>query len=81
MDDRGILGQINALVAEEHDLRARRAAGAIDPEAELARLAEVEASLDQCWDLLRRRDALRSAGGDPGTASPAPISQVESYVQ
>jgi hypothetical protein len=81
MDDKGIFAQINALVAEEHDLRSKRAAGAIDPEEELSRLRHVEASLDQCWDLLRRRDALRAVGNNPDDARPAPISQVEGYVQ
>ncbi|ADP82647.1 DUF2630 family protein [Pseudofrankia inefficax] len=81
MDDKAIFTQINALVAEEHDLRAKRAAGAIDPDEELARLRHVEASLDQCWDLLRRRDALRAAGRDPVEAKPASLTQVEGYVQ
>lgn len=81
MDDKGIFTQINALVAEEHDLRSRRASGEIDPEEELARLRHVEASLDQCWDLLRRRDALRTAGQNPVDAKPAPIAQVEGYIQ
>jgi hypothetical protein len=81
MDDNGILTQINALVAEEHDLRSKRAAGSIDPEEELSRLRQVEASLDQCWDLLRRREALRSVGQNPDDAKAAPISQVEGYVQ
>jgi hypothetical protein len=81
MDEKGILTQINALVAEEHDLRARRANGQVDPEAELARLRHVEASLDQCWDLLRRRAALRESGGDPDDAKAAPVAQVEGYIQ
>jgi Protein of unknown function (DUF2630) len=81
MDDKGIFGQINALVAEEHDLRSKRAANAIDPDEELARLQHVETSLDQCWDLLRRRQALRTAGQNPDDAKAAPLTQVEGYVQ
>ncbi|MBL7501741.1 DUF2630 family protein [Frankia sp. CNm7] len=81
MDEKGVFSQINALVAEERELRARRAGGQIEPEAELERLRQVEVSLDQCWDLLRRRDALRRVGRDPDEARPAPINQVEGYVQ
>jgi len=81
MDEKGIFTQINALVAEEHELRAKRAAGQVEPETELERLRHVEESLDQCWDLLRRRDALRRAGRDPDEATAAPVSQVEGYVQ
>ena len=32
------------------------------------RLRELKVSLDQCWDLLRQRHALREAGGDPDAA-------------
>ncbi|MBX6388215.1 MAG: DUF2630 family protein [Frankia sp.] len=81
MTDRDILEQIGALVAEERELRARRAAGAIEADAELARLRQLEEALDQCWDLLRRRNARREAGGDPDEARPASVSQVENYLQ
>jgi len=48
MQDNDILGNIHALVEEEHRLRDGEA---VDP----ARLREVEEQLDQCWDLLRQR--------------------------
>jgi hypothetical protein len=81
MNEKQIFSQIDALVTEEHGLRARRASGAIDPEVELARLRHVEESLDQCWDLLRRRAALRESGGNPDGATSSSVNRVEGYLQ
>lgn len=81
MDDKQIIKTIHALVDEEHHLRARRVAGQVDSEEELTRLRDLEESLDQCWDLLRRRRAAREAGGDPDQVKPQPRSQVEGYLQ
>jgi hypothetical protein len=81
MDDGQILQRIDALVAEEHELRSRRLAGEVDPDTEHARLRELETTLDQCWDLLRRRRAQRDAGGDPDLAEAADVGQVEGYLQ
>jgi hypothetical protein len=81
MDDGQILERIDALVAEEHDLRSRRMAGEIDPDTESERLRMLEVTLDQCWDLLRRRRARRDAGGDPDAAEAADVGQVEGYLQ
>lgn len=81
MDDRQILTRIHELVDEEHELRERRASGALSGEDEQTRLRQLEESLDQCWDLLRRRRARREAGEDPNAASPRPVSEVENYLQ
>ena len=81
MDDGQILQRIDSLVAEEHDLRSRRLAGEVDSDTERERLRALEATLDQCWDLLRRRRAQRDAGGDPDLAEPADAGQVEGYLQ
>ena len=64
MDDAQIHGSIERLVAEEHELWEREAAGNA-ADADRKRLEEVKVSLDQCWDLLRQRRALREAGKDP----------------
>jgi hypothetical protein len=40
----------------------------------------VEAALDQCWDLLRQRRALRETGGDPAAASIRPAEEVTRYL-
>jgi Protein of unknown function (DUF2630) len=81
MDDGQILHRIDELVAEEHGLRSRRLAGEVDSDTERQRLSELEVTLDQCWDLLRRRRAQRDAGGDPDSAEAADVRQVEGYLQ
>jgi len=81
VDDKDILRQIAGLVDEEHRLRERRQNGELTTEEEAARLRELEESLDQCWDLLRRRRAARKVGSDPDEVSPQPKAQVESYLQ
>lgn len=77
--DSGIHHQIADLVSREHALREQVASGAIDRESEHAQLKELEEALDQAWDLLRQRDALRAVGRDPGTATVRPAQQVENY--
>jgi hypothetical protein len=78
MDD-DIEVRINQLVDEEHALH-RRPPGAISDE-ERDRLAALEVSLDQCWDLLRQRRARRNTGGDPDDAAVRPAEVVEHYRQ
>ena len=59
--DEPIHETIEQLVAEEHELWQREAAGEAT-DADRARLESIKISLDQCWDLLRRRRALRDRG-------------------
>jgi len=80
MDDSQIHAGIERLVAEEHELWEREGAGEA-VEEDRARLRELKVSLDQCWDLLRQRNALREAGLDPDAASPRPSDVVEGYQQ
>lgn len=80
MDDPQIHGTIEQLVAEEHELWERESAG-VGSEDDRRRLQELKVSLDQCWDLLRQRRALREAGFDPDTATARDPSVVESYEQ
>jgi hypothetical protein len=79
MSDPAIHHQITELVEREHQLRAALAEGGSDADREALR--HVEESLDQCWDLLRQRDARRDAGSDPDEAKPRPIPEVEGYLQ
>jgi hypothetical protein len=79
-DDRSIFSRIDALVAEEHELRAKMASGEISRDAERDRLAELEADLDQCWDLLRQRRAKREFGQNPDDAQVRSESTVEGYL-
>jgi Protein of unknown function (DUF2630) len=80
MDDPQIHGTIEQLVAEEHELWERESAGNTS-EADRQRLQQLKVSLDQCWDLLRQRRALREAGRDPHAADARRPEVVESYEQ
>ena len=80
MDDPQVHGTIEQLVAEEHELWERESAGKAS-EADRRRLQDVKVSLDQCWDLLRQRRALREAGRDPETADVRRPEVVERYEQ
>ena len=80
MDDPQIHGTIEQLVAEEHELWERESAGEAT-EADRQRLQAVKVSLDQCWDLLRQRRALRGAGRDPDAADVRQPEVVERYEQ
>ena len=80
MDDDQIHERIEKLVNEEHELWEREAAGNAD-DATRQRLAEVKVSLDQTWDLLRQREALRNAHMDPDVAVERDPSVVENYRQ
>lgn len=77
--DEEIHAQISDLVAQERELRAQLQAGEIDRADEQALLRDLEVQIDQCWDLLRQRQALRDSGGDPAAAAVRPASEVEGY--
>ena len=76
MSDADIRRTISDLVTEEHRLRSDQ----VD-EDKRERLAQIEESLDQCWDLLRQRQALRDSGADPEQAHERPVGEVEGYLQ
>jgi hypothetical protein len=78
--DEDTLARINELVAEENELRARLQHKDISESEEHQRLRTIEIALDQCWDLLRQRRALRETGGDPRDASVRPADEVEKYL-
>ncbi|WP_427893241.1 DUF2630 family protein [Kribbella sp. GL6] len=79
-DDKGIFSRIDALVAEEHELRTKHAAGQIDNTDEQSRLKALEVELDQCWDLLRQRRAKREFGENPDDAQARSTDTVEGYL-
>lgn len=78
--DSETLAHIRDLVAEEKTLRAHVQHREISESEEHDRLRKVEIELDQCWDLLRQRRALRETGGDPREASVRPAGEVEGYL-
>ncbi|MEM6106012.1 DUF2630 family protein [Mycobacterium sp. 050272] len=78
--DNETLAHIRNLVDEEKDLRAQLQHRDISESEEHERLRRVEVELDQCWDLLRQRRALRETGGDPREAAVRPADQVEGYL-
>jgi hypothetical protein len=80
MDDAAIHARIEQLVAEEHELWQRESAGDMD-DATRQRLRDLQVQLDQTWDLLRQRKALRSAHLDPDVAVERDPSTVENYRQ
>jgi hypothetical protein len=80
MDDAQVHTSIESLVAEEHELWEREGAG-VATDDDRRRLESIKVSLDQCWDLLRQRRALREAGGDPNRADVRPGEVVERYEQ
>jgi hypothetical protein len=45
------------------------------------KLNALKVELDQCWDLLRQRRALREFGEDPNKAKVRPKNIVENYEQ
>jgi hypothetical protein len=84
MSDESISARIERLVDEEHALRDREQQDSADTDAlddDRARLSDVEVELDRCWDLLRQRRALRSAGADPDDAEVRDAGTVEGYQQ
>lgn len=72
--------QIASLVEEEHELRQRLSDGEISREEEHERLADLEVRLDQCWDLLRQRDAKRQYHENPDDAKVRDENVVEHYL-
>ncbi len=80
VEDVEIRHRISELVDLERSLREQLSAGEISTDEEHARLGRLERELDQCWDLLRQRQALRDAGQDPSRAAPRPEKTVEGYL-
>lgn len=77
VEDQPVLTHIQHLVAEEHRLYEQ----GVLPKADRKRLAQIQVELDQCWDLLRQRRALRDVGLDPDEAEVRPPQVVENYEQ
>jgi hypothetical protein len=73
---------IERLVAREHELREHAEEGGRGlTDEEEQELEALQLKLDQLWDLLRQRRALREAGRNPDEASVRDEGTVEHYEQ
>jgi Protein of unknown function (DUF2630) len=81
MADEAVHERIEQLVAEEHELFQRAEGGSGLSEEEHRRLETIRVGLDQCWDLLRQRRALREAGLSTEAARVRDPDVVEGYEQ
>ena len=75
--DQSLLNHIDSLVKEEESLYAKGQLSLDDQ----TRLSALKVQLDQYWDLLRQRRALREFGEDPEKAKVRPAKIVENYEQ
>lgn len=80
MGDEDILRQIGRLADEERELEATHVGEGLSDD-DRDRLRTVQVSLDQCWDLLRQREARRNAGQNPDGAQVRSEGVVEGYQQ
>ena len=80
MTDDEIAQRISRLVDEEHRLHNENIGRGLSVE-EARRLEAVQVQLDQCWDLLRQRRALREMGENPDEADVRDGRTVEGYLQ
>jgi hypothetical protein len=77
MDDRRILNHIEEMIAAEQKLYGQSHL----TESEKLELEAIQIELDQYWDLLRQRRALRDAGKNPEKAHLRGPDIVENYEQ
>ena len=77
MEDNQVLAHIKKLSAEEDRLYAKENL----TDEEVKNLHKMNVELDQYWDLLRQRRALRGAGRNPENAHVRPSDIVENYEQ
>jgi Protein of unknown function (DUF2630) len=73
-----VADNIDELAREEHELFERESHGTAT-HADRDRLRRIQIMLDQCWDLLRQRQARRTAGLDPEGARVRDKKTVEGY--
>lgn len=81
MTDEPIVDRINRLAHEEEQLWQRASDGGGIGTADKERLDAIGVELDQCYDLLRQRQARREFGQDPDDAELRPPEIVERYQQ
>jgi Protein of unknown function (DUF2630) len=80
VDDQTIIAQIGDLANEEQRLEELHVGVGLSTDEE-TRMKAIEVTLDQLWDLLRQRRALRNAGRSPEGAEVRGEGTVEGYRQ
>lgn len=75
MEDNQILNHIKNLTDHEEKLWGRTDL----TDEEVDKLHKIKLELDQCWDLLRQRRALRDAHQNPNKAEARDIDTIENY--
>jgi hypothetical protein len=75
--DESLFRKIESLVHEEQRLYGKSELADHDQ----TRIEAIKVELDQCWDLLRQREARREFGQDPDQAKLRPAPVVERYEQ
>ena len=85
LNDEQVQARIEELEQEERKLRRDEGEAAeADADEQVARdaqrLESIRVELDQLWDYLRQRRALRDAGQDPDTAQVRDPGTVERYL-
>lgn len=75
MEDNQILNHIKSLTENEEKLWTKENLS----DEEVKKLHQMKQELDQYWDLLRQRRALRNAGENPNQAEARDIDTIENY--
>lgn len=75
MEDNQILNHIKNLTEHEEKLWGKENLS----DEEVDKLHKIKLELDQCWDLLRQRRALRDVGENPDKAEARDIDTIENY--
>ncbi len=79
--DEQISAQIERLESERDAIHKRETGEDPSRAQDVDRLEQIRVDLDQLWDLLRQRRALREAGEDPDGAHQRAAAVVERYWQ
>jgi len=80
VQDAEALSHIDQLAREEHELWDKESRGDATEEDRL-RLRRIQVTLDQCWDYLNQRRALRDAHRSPEEAKVRDADTIERYVR
>jgi hypothetical protein len=75
MEDNQVLSHIKNLTVTEEELYGKENL----TEEDIKQLHKVQLDLEQCWDFLRQRRALRNAGNNPDDAEIRDAETIKNY--